>query len=345
MDNLTQLLYNDLFNCELYKYISGEDTYNTRIINKSFYNNFINTFIRPIFKRITLQLTKIFKENTEGFLQVLKDNHGCISGSFILQNILNEYYHKNNADIDIYVYNPVVELLNNYNEIENFLYFGVGSKWYYGERGGYKGIPQISFVRTYKTNGMGVDVVHINEKGNINDIINKIFDFNILKNTYSIDSSSGKAKLTISHFGNILNKEFEFDSTYNLEASLSRMEKYKKRGFNIKPPTNFNRILSSYAPRMYIEEESIPLKTIEHYQIIKREREYEVISGNINILKVCHNYGNYLRQIGDKFYIKVDQITLCPKECVYRTFNSSIWHEHTQDTISYGIIVCIIISL
>lgn len=101
---MNEVLYGDMFLYEIIKYLSPENIYDLKLINK-YYNLKItyNHLKFPIINNINQRLNLIFEEHFVGFKKILKSTNSCISGSFMLQCIHNEYFRY--SDIDIYVPN------------------------------------------------------------------------------------------------------------------------------------------------------------------------------------------------------------------------------------------------
>ena len=100
-------------------YLHPKDIYNLRLINNQLSStikyDIININMR---KHIRLRLFEIFEINTDKFLDLLEQNQGIISGSFILQSILNERW--NGSDIDIYL--PSDKKSDQFTTIEDFFH-------------------------------------------------------------------------------------------------------------------------------------------------------------------------------------------------------------------------------
>ena len=121
MDYLDFIVNLDEYKYVISKILNKNDFYNMRLINKYWYNNFINNLIYPIFKRIKNKLNNLLYENVPSMLEILKNTGAVISGSFILSCILDEEY---DGDIDIYIYKQKINnrMTHNYTELCNFLY-------------------------------------------------------------------------------------------------------------------------------------------------------------------------------------------------------------------------------
>lgn len=367
MDYLTFIITRDEFNYVIGNYIDKVDFYTMRVISKSFYKLFINNIIKSTFFRIKNRLKYIFKDNINKFFNILEENKAIISGSFILSCILNEEYKcelNYNSDIDIYIYNKDEELDNNFSPICNFLYEDCSFKDSSATRGCYDEFTEISFVRTY-TNFQYTkhcnkvtkfDVINVN-KEDVKGTINKVFDFDILKNLFYI--SNGKLILNVNDLGNILRKIINFNSTLNLESTIQRMNKYKNRGFTVEIPNNIDNLILSSSSRLISAFED-PLKRkkmelfifktleTENCELLLHENCYKLISGNMILLKACKSFAQITANIFlidntiNKNFKKVD----CTDKCIYKLFQLPDKHIHYKmkyiDNYGTGILPIIV---
>lgn len=241
---------------DIIKKLSRKDLYTLSNVS-IFYYKLIN-FKQLIIDTIHIRLKFLLKEHYEPFLKIMKHNGAFISGSFIIQCILNEYW-----DSDIDVFCPSIGNVNRihkfddesdesdeseendrkkytFNEIEDYLFNEMeydGSSeciLYRWDTNDIKTHPQIRNVRTYtKENKCDIQIISINLSKNISDcysFIENRFDFDICKNIYDGD-------LIIKNIENILNKTTNFNATTSLTDSIGRYHKYVLRGFNFENKT------------------------------------------------------------------------------------------------------------
>src|ERR1700722_4295200 len=97
---MKQVLYGDPFNYVIIKYLYPIDLYNLCLTNKKFNMMLKNKIKKSIISEIENRLKNIL-DNFLEFQEFLNKSSSIISGSFIIQCILGEYW--NNSDIDIYV--------------------------------------------------------------------------------------------------------------------------------------------------------------------------------------------------------------------------------------------------
>lgn len=95
----------DIFKGEILPKLGIRDIINLKVTNKSYYDNIdINDIIS---NKITKRLKTIFEDKWEGFSKELERSGAVISGSFIIQCILDEQWDDvSKQDIDIYVSLP-----------------------------------------------------------------------------------------------------------------------------------------------------------------------------------------------------------------------------------------------
>jgi hypothetical protein len=221
MSNLPiELYYNEVF-----KYLKPIDLVILSKVN-IFYKKILNEEINKKFKKWS-NLKRYFN-NPEFFTELLSKD--CIiSGSFLLQFLLNEIYM--NSDIDIYLTEESSIFMKEYLLMEGYLFSG---KTDFGE---YIEIMEKNdnepfIVENYVKYGLPPLKIQLIVSKNSLKLI-KHFDFNIVKNYFD-----GK-KMYINK--NLINKteiitKYEYENLSNLQKR--RIKKYKKRGFNFTIVTN-----------------------------------------------------------------------------------------------------------
>lgn len=194
--------------------------------------------------RIHTRLLSIFGDKNLKFRKIIDDLGCVISGSFIIESILNEEWNDN--DIDIFV--PYCE--KNKNHLDNFLTqcykldnYSPTNK-YVNDFGTNSKKKTITWIKNFTVNGKTVQIINTSlPKYKLNDFILSNFDFDICKNMYWIEKCA--CKLHVNNITNIVNKQFHWNYTNNIIRSLQRSIKYSKRGFNIIYPKNLINILSN----------------------------------------------------------------------------------------------------
>lgn len=205
-------------------------------------------------EKVESRLQSVFGAYTDAFKSLLNETGAVISGSFIVQAILNEDWE--NSDIDVYV--PKSDELsphaNPSSKIDAWMH---SNGWpmnnyhatcRYGDT--ISRASTITFIRNFSVSlptlatpshyaqeqtqrKYSVQMIHTNlQRDEIDDYIKENFDFSICKNIYKI-STDGIASLHVSANESILNKQFDFNYSGNIFGSIARLAKYQARGFTI----------------------------------------------------------------------------------------------------------------
>lgn len=222
---------------QVIKYLPLKDIYcldKSTKISKPYLLQYISN--RSI-NNIDIKLKNIFKDKYDIFNKLLIESGSIISGSFVLQNLLNEYWDE--SDIDIYVpynnklldknFKPTSQLdkflLENY-KLENSLC----SNSYYIL------IEKVETIKNYMVGGKKIQIILVKniQQNEFKDYINNNFDFDICKNFYGIRKDGNKF-IDIYNFDQIFEKKTEFKYSTNLPktritSSIVRYNKYIKRG-------------------------------------------------------------------------------------------------------------------
>ena len=210
-------------------------------------------FKRKIMNTINIRLSDFLGKNLKEFKNEMKTTGSFISGSFILQCILNETW--NNSDIDVYT--PIEDNTDvrkgdhskehqpsGFTTLEYFLYMTLEHKNYESAGQTYDPLfrmDKISIERVLEyekkeaPNKQILQVIEIWTKNNITELKEFVnsFDFDICKNFYYIDNENNE-NLYICNLSNIFNRITEFkykESIFGLNSSIKRMKKYQDRGF------------------------------------------------------------------------------------------------------------------
>ena len=203
------------------------------------------------------RLKKVLGESYDEFVSVLSKTGAVISGSFIVQCLLNEDW---NTDIDIFV--PMIgnkigktDSNNPTTEVDDLLFQKFHMVDYEaGKRYGHDvNDKKIQWVRTFsktpryerdlngyykqiknKDNenkikeGYNFQVVLVDiEREKLHDFIIGNFDFDIVKNTFNFIENN----LKIFNLADIFDKRTEFKVGNRFGSSIERCKRYEKRGF------------------------------------------------------------------------------------------------------------------
>lgn len=335
---MEDVLYGDPFRYHISKYLQPKDLYNIKCTNKA-YNEIINKkIIMSSIKTIIFQrLTEYFGDLTTHFINLLQENNGIISGSFLVQCILNEYWD----DTNINIYIPDKKGSEEFTAIENFIYNDLKWKWKNGT--GYDRdivSDKISFVRDYKNKkNQKLHIIHLDTDNNIDSLYNFVhdtFDFDIVKNIYSKDY------LRICNLHDILTKQTKFKYAYRLGSTIKRYNKYKQRGFHF---INMNDIsyknIASNSSILY-DNNGETINSIEIIQLLETHENitsniYNIISGKQHILEQICNLGHYIKLNGTNITIsKNTQFGACTDDCCIKICGEDIEHKHYTTWCRYA---------
>ena len=237
-----EVIFSDFF---IYNIIESSSTpsilYNLKLTNKWHYK-FINlSHIKlMVINNITNKLKELVNINYENLIKYMEKYNLSISGSFVLQCILNEYW--TNSDIDFYTnYKDIdisIILNNKYNETV------------YNHNDEYPNFLGIENIKNFYTQNKEryLQLIFLDENKNIFDFVKDNFDFSICKNIYNI--TNGKHNLYITNIYDIFNKQLNCDLIGTSKKLQQRKEKYEMRGFK------FNNIIGNY---IYHAQEIIPI--------------------------------------------------------------------------------------
>ncbi len=307
------------------------DVYNIKTLVKD--DNILNRLEKYIRRRCKLQinnrLQSIFGHNFDEFRQIMVKQDVVISGSFIIQCLLDEYwktyteYYR--TDIDIYMvqcdsYSHITRddypdyrctpPRCGYSDIENFMHKNF--EYLYSNRGGH-----VSYMRSLGdkiartteydvSESLNIQIIHtIFEKDKIPfkkffvDFIKQNSDFDICKNVYYYDQK--KAHLHIHNLEQILFKKTEFKYTNNIYLSIERYLKYKFYGFTF---TNnrlemLNDIVENahHSSLTRSDKHIYELYEIEYIETLwippnlPAIKVYKILKGNIKQLQYCEKFG------------------------------------------------------
>ncbi len=236
MTDLNLALCGDPFWENIIKQLSLIDLYNLSQTCK-YYNENIN-IKRNIVDVIDSKLLEIFGKDFGAFKNILRRTKGIISGSFIIQSILNT--HWDGSDIDIYIPikgNVITKIEKSGNiktGMDDFMYSIL--EWKDSEQ--FNSYPEtfksnIEWVRTYKMDGAKYAIQVILIGGDV-DFIHKFirndFDLDICKNSYW--NYENVDKLNITTLNGIITKQTTFSFGKRATHSFFRCQKYVARGFS-----------------------------------------------------------------------------------------------------------------
>ena len=211
----------------------------------------------------------------------MEDSGSVISGSFVLQCILNETWE---SDIDIYIplsmctcrckclrckkhikeaqqSNDIASKLQKYLN-RSFKYKKENIQKYMCYKNAMQDILKIEHYRSLYNNQI-IELIYVRTNVDIFTYIHNTFDFDICKNIYMIDSKI--ESIDIKDMYDILDYRLIFNSERNIYKTLDRSRKYNSRGYDIIMPytvkemysklMNYKHaIISSYGDTEYINK-------------------------------------------------------------------------------------------
>lgn len=218
----------NLSNIELYKKIN--EGYDGQMITDIIKNN----TIKEMKKRLEINLGK---SNSDKLIDCLKKENVIISGSFIIQCMLGEYWTQ--SDIDIFYITDEKDVDISFVNENDFLLVHYPSCIYERFLGDY--LYRYAILKNKHT-GELVQILNLSNNSMKSLDLNDIFDFDICKNYFHY--KNGNEVLDIYDIDSIMNKKIASIQTEKFELFLifTRLRKYKKRGFEF-DENEYNKIL------------------------------------------------------------------------------------------------------
>jgi hypothetical protein len=249
------VFYGNVFDNLIIGYLDMKDIYNISLVNRQFEKIIDGAYIMKTIKsRIEGKLSLIFGKHYDAFVRMMVKYKAILSGSFILQCILNEKW--NNSDIDVYVdqkyessfHKDFRRIATYWDEDYDFMYtraFGhitnvsnfyiINPNEQIFSKGAIEGVTGTSYAKTTK-----IQIVTINTSKDYS-LIDHTYNtgFNVCKNRL-IYNSKGKMQLYLKNYREAIMKTTTF-TIENVDDFFYRIEKYSKRGFYFRP--KYNRLL------------------------------------------------------------------------------------------------------
>lgn len=325
---------------EIIKFLKPKDCYHYTVTCKTYYNNF--NIKQNVIDEINNRLLGIFGTKLNDFKSLLQRTGSFISGSFIIQCLLDEYW--TNSDIDIYVPmldNEVYYPSNMYmkTDVDNFMYYDMGFDGIYDgfELGAYrdKGTKIndcLKYVRNYITNkNYKIQIIGLNIDKSLSEMkqfVNETFDFPICKNIYYNDV---KEYIVLNNVYHMVNKETVFQTGKIMSLTIKRYYKYKRNGFVFTNKDNltYHDIITKHDRYQNYGY------ALSYVNRLSKDKNYI----NQNIFKCCRykNYDTVEKFLG-RSIIKIehtsyDQYKCIPDECIINFIDSKINHIHYDSII------------
>uniref|UniRef100_A0A6C0CBV1 Uncharacterized protein n=1 Tax=viral metagenome TaxID=1070528 RepID=A0A6C0CBV1_9ZZZZ len=207
---------------------------------------------KSVINEINRRLYNIFNDDFDDFKSAMRGSGAIISGSFIIQCILGEYWR--DSDIDIYVNTKMFEDFHNPNHMTydflnkksedsdlsehedsvsdaNILKYMTRKNYFLEHTAlNYDGLP--AYIIDFKVHKTKIQFIGVPERNIVMHIINN-YDFDICKNAYKFDDIfDGETNLFIYRLNDIFCRCTNFAPKSNLERNIKRYLKYHRRGFN-----------------------------------------------------------------------------------------------------------------
>ena len=328
MEQAHVALQGDLFKFEITKYLPLKELIKLKRVS-NYYNNYFN---KPylddyIGKMITQRLKGIFGDYWEEFAEVLGKTGALISGSFIIQCILNENW---NTDIDIYLSNDRSASLEQWLCNQAFLDYGTPAHMYEGlgtneivgiidyafiekdaieqykkMRASTARISQLDLDAMRDLNRPKIQLIKVNTP-DIFSFISADFDFDICKNCYSLTNNT--PSVNIIALNSIINYStyFKFKLNANNGMTLQRYLKYCDRGFEFK---NLQAVPTQETIDKFSNSSIITIRSDNVSLLEPLTNTYKYVSGNFNYFSNKLNCP-YFFIFNDKIIFNKEQLAL-----------------------------------
>jgi len=238
-------------------------------------------------------------------LFVMKKMKSIISGSFIIQCILGEYWSE--SSIDIYLGNITLS-----NKKDQYL------------------IPnsRSAFCDHYKeclniptTGKQSIKYINLNTS-DVNNFIDNIFDFNICKNKFWYDD---EYHIYIKSINEILSKKATFSCKIKLASSIERYKKYTDRCFIFDMDLDYRKIADRLTDKEIYFYNIVKQSTCAYIDLNNFSAKpcfptHKIIDGDANILE------KYMGNFGAK------RIDCCENKCIIKLCKSNDEHIHVKLT-------------
>ncbi len=351
-------IFNDVY-IHLFPYLLHQDIYLLSWCNKSLKLLIIDLLKSYLICKINNKLLQIFGNSFLQFKQLLKESAVVISGSFVLETILDENY---DGDIDMYQVGYCERY--KFSDLDKYMYTAgnISGSTNMIEDDGWihcygplfnTGSEIIRKITNYTINGKKVQIVHLDdncsniendEKQLINTNtqitrFNKIrqhvadFDFDICKSIYYRDDKGDH--LEIDYIDNIFakNTPFKFKTT-GMVSSVGRAKKYSERGFkfnieNFITSNEVNYDAIEVAKLKYWRED----KYVPAVSIFILDSQGHIIRGNKNIIEESWGYAyndNLFFDDNEALGVGEDNNTECHDGCIIKFLDSRLQHSHAR---------------
>lgn len=300
---MEDVLYGDNFWSYIIYDLPIVDVIKLKSVCRYYFINISNAIIdHLIIKSIEKKLLAIFRENYQQLKNIIKNTQCLISGSFIIECILDvdwssdiKFYlpsGENVGDDDLKIFLDehyrIIDYNKNNPDIAIYRLNNLNCDYYSSE--------YIDYVAAQK---IGVDI----GTNKIHNYVVETFDLDIRKNFYGIDYQ-GKPYVTIYSLNQILNRSTYLTLKDSVNMTALRILRYKKRGFNIQ-----------YEKRQLID--SINSNSNTHYIIICKDIPHEIDATNTIKIELIEYNHNKLTLISDPYNFKYVNKNIIECKCNY----------------------------
>ena len=275
------IIDNDLIFYTIQNFLNPMDLFSLRQLNKYFLKKVKqNSVYRLVLRNMNDMLTEIFGDNATEFKRLIELTRAVISGSFITQCILNEYWEGSDIDVFISIDNePIYDIIKKFlREKMNFKERNYDPDYLYT----YVGFRSIDTMISYKTHydiEYSICVILVDIKND--DLIKYVWDncdFDICRNAYYINDN--KEKLNICAINDICTRTTKFKIGRTLRSTIYRYYKYVERGFHIIRDIQYEDLIK-LSDNFCCDP--VPILTYEIFKIKKIDQPFILSDEFINI--------------------------------------------------------------
>lgn len=288
------------------------DLFMLKLTNKYFMRKINRDIVfRQILISINHRLTDIFGDKVAKFKEIMIQTRSVISGSFIIQCVLNEYWENSNINIFVSGWDEP----NLPPSMENFFCGEMKRRTAYLIRDAYITYMSMSDIKIsdhiifMSDNELNINVAKINIDSNYTKLTNFLFDsfdFDICKNAYYINN--GQETLTICSLTDIFTRHTKFKFSHHLYGTIYRYDKYVKRRFCIEKNIQYDDLIRAYGGAYVL----FKIKKIQN--ATNMFDLYELVEGNQTKLSESIEYGRSIFLDCNILSIKRD--ACCCNKCV-----------------------------
>jgi len=178
---------------------------------------------------INKRLAVIFEDNVNEFKRVMEESYAVISGSWIIQCMMDEFWQ--DSDIDIFVPGEIHRMILFFQSLngtiieeQNMVYKSILDNNH----------VKIKSIVTMFVCGHKIQLIQLDiekEYQKLYHYLTSVFDFDIIKNMYYIDRQ--QEQLILCNINQIMTKSTVFQVGNSVMSSIKRYYRYNQRGIHI----------------------------------------------------------------------------------------------------------------